>query len=317
MSAALHALALAATNLGLAADVWSDWSLLDSRAYDRLHAALVARLPARAPLAIAALDAATATRRDVLAASEDFTRPMVLRGALRGLPCTAAWGDPQWWLDRYPDAELLCSSAGESRMLPVREALARPEVYVAGATTVFQHHPELKDMVETELTRAIAGSPGAARELLSAVPRAQQPGDDGPLRDGDQPVSPDRRAQALVLHPAEPDALPAREGLRERLLGDEPHHPAPRGRPRLPVVRQAAALHRDPRARRPADQPAVVVALRREPPERGARGRRAHALRGRSPDLPRRRVQVGARVHPRRHRPLRDQVRRQAGSRGV
>ncbi|MCB9755141.1 MAG: cupin-like domain-containing protein [Myxococcales bacterium] len=155
MSAALHALALAATNLGLAADVWSDWSLLDSRAYDRLHAALVARLPARAPLAIAALDAATATRRDVLAASEDFTRPMVLRGALRGLPCTAAWGDPQWWLDRYPDAELLCSSAGESRMLPVREALARPEVYVAGATTVFQHHPELKDMVETELTRAI------------------------------------------------------------------------------------------------------------------------------------------------------------------
>lgn len=42
-----------------------------------------------------------------------------------------------------------------SCMLPVHEALTREEFYVAGAASIFKHHPELIEMVENDLTRSI------------------------------------------------------------------------------------------------------------------------------------------------------------------
>lgn len=148
-------LASAATNLGLAADAWSNWSILDSKLYGKIHSELVAGLPERSALPLREIDASQASRAAVIDLSDDYTRPIVVRGALRGMPCLETWGDRDWWLDRFGEAEVLSSSAAGSCMLPLREALAREEVYVAGAASIFKNHPELIEMVENDLTRSL------------------------------------------------------------------------------------------------------------------------------------------------------------------
>ncbi len=150
-----HTLAHVATNLGLIADAWSSWSIFDSKHYERLHRALIARLPACEALPLRELDAGNASREAVIEHSEDYSRPIAIRGALRGMPCLAHWGDRQWWLDHYADDKVLCHDSTTSYMLPLREALARDDIYVSGTASIFQERPVLCDMLENARIRAL------------------------------------------------------------------------------------------------------------------------------------------------------------------
>ncbi len=150
-----HTLAHVATNLGLVADTWSRWSILDSKRYKRLHHALIARLPERETLPLREIDAGNASRAAVIDLSEDYTRPIVVRGLLRDMPCLRHWGNRQWWLDRYADENVLCNDSKQSYMLPFREALARDDIYVSGTASIFQRRPELGEMLDNDHIRAI------------------------------------------------------------------------------------------------------------------------------------------------------------------
>lgn len=156
-----HRLAHVATNLGLIADTWSRWSIFDSDRYEQLHAALVAQLPERDALPLREIDARDASRAAVVDLSDDYTRPIVVRGALRGRSCLEQWGDRQWWLEHYADELVLCNDSDRSYMLPLGEALARTDIYVSGTASIFQRRPELCEMVDNQLTRSLTpGNPG-------------------------------------------------------------------------------------------------------------------------------------------------------------
>lgn len=162
MRALPHLVAQAVTNAGLVADVWSKWSILESERFGQLHAALVERLPERETLPLRELDARRASRAAVVDLSEDFTRPIVIRGGVAEAGGVGRWGDRRWWLENYPQEQVLSADANGSYLWPVEQALARDDIYISGSAAIFERRPELAEMVETDLSRAI--TPNSAGE---------------------------------------------------------------------------------------------------------------------------------------------------------
>lgn len=161
-----HLAAQAATNAGLIADVWSGWSILDSDRFGKLHARLVGRLPEREALPLRQLDARDASRAAVVDLSEDFTRPIVIRGGVAQAEAIGRWGDRAWWLERYPREQVLAADADGSYLWPVAQALSRDDVYISGSAAIFARRPELAAMVETPLSRAVTPNTAGATPVF-------------------------------------------------------------------------------------------------------------------------------------------------------
>lgn len=169
MNRVTRTLAHAITNVGIATDVWSRWSILESDSFKHMHSRLIASLPRRQAVPLRELDASRAGRaiRDaVVDLSEDYTRPVVVRGALRGTEGLANWGRREWWLEHYPDEEVLCANSEGSYLLSMREALENPENYISGTAALFQRRPELCAMVESEVTQALCPQQPAVAPLF-------------------------------------------------------------------------------------------------------------------------------------------------------
>lgn len=155
-----------ATNVGLVADVWSRWSILESARFAKLHAELVERLPERPALPLRQLDARDASRAAVIDLSEDFTRPIVIRGGVADAEAIGRWGERAWWLEHYPREEVLSADADGSYLWPVERALSRDDVYISGSAAIFARRPELAAMVETDLSRAITPNQAGATPVF-------------------------------------------------------------------------------------------------------------------------------------------------------
>ena len=110
--------------------------------------------------------AGPAIREAVLDLSEDYTRPVVVRGALRDSPALGNWGRREWWLEHYPDEQVLCANSDGSSLLPIREALVDENNYISGTAALFERQPELCEMVESEVTQALCPQQPAVEPIF-------------------------------------------------------------------------------------------------------------------------------------------------------
>jgi hypothetical protein len=143
----------------LLADCFTDYSIFNSPTFAQVHARMLARRDEQPEMKLPELRAEEATRERAVAM---YTKhPLVIRGALAGSQSVKSWSDPDWWKNSYSDARVLCTSPKSTGGYTVKEFFdANHFLYVQGATSLFERHPELKDMVESDITRRIA--PGEA-----------------------------------------------------------------------------------------------------------------------------------------------------------
>jgi hypothetical protein len=152
------------TNALLLWDLLTDYDIFSSTTFATLHRRWVARAGSSEARPVAEIDAVEASRDRVIEGSHDFTVPFVVRGAVAEVESLRNWGDPEFWLARYADELVLCARPEASQLVTLTEFFAAAgELYVAGATTIFERRPELKAMVDNELTRSLApDAPGRA-----------------------------------------------------------------------------------------------------------------------------------------------------------
>ena len=140
------------TNAHLLRDLNSDYDIFESSEFRVLHRHMVKGLPERDEMPVAEIDASEATRERIVELSEDFCRPMVVRGALKNAESVQSWKSPSFW-ERYAEEMVVATSASKSAMYHMREFF-EPDagLYIAGAASIFERNPELKAMIDNDIT---------------------------------------------------------------------------------------------------------------------------------------------------------------------
>jgi hypothetical protein len=173
----------------LLVDFLTPWTLFESKVFERYHNFLLASMPEREEIPLPELDAETLTREQLLQATNGYTRPVVIRGALKGSAAVEHWGSKAWWLEHYPDERVLCGYVDRTEKNPfctVRdffEAIERGEpFYISGGSSIFDRNPDLRAMVDTPVltekvemddervsTQIFMGLPDMGSDLHSAI----------------------------------------------------------------------------------------------------------------------------------------------------
>lgn len=142
------------TNAHLLRDLTSDYDIFESSEFRVLHRQMLKDLPEREEMPLPEMNASEATRESVVAMSRDFTVPMVVRGALTDATSVTDWTKKSFWMDSYADETVVTTSASRSEIRTLREFFEPGSgLYVAGATAIFERHPELKAMIDNDVTR--------------------------------------------------------------------------------------------------------------------------------------------------------------------
>lgn len=143
------------TNYHLLVDCFGGASIFDSPRFAKFHKKIVAKAPERPEMQATEINAADATRK--LVEKLYNQGPLVIRGAIKDSTSVRCWHDPDWWLGSYQNEKVLCTSPKVTGGFTLDEFIhSNQSLYVQGATALFEHRPELKDMVESDVTRLIA-----------------------------------------------------------------------------------------------------------------------------------------------------------------
>lgn len=141
------------TNAYLLRDLTSDHDIFESKEFRFIHRRMVRSLPVIPEVQVPELDASEATREAIVALSKDFTFPIVVRGGLKHSDSVKEWHKRSFWLDKYGDEEVVCTGSDGSNLHTLKDYFTRTnELYVAGATSIFERNPELKEMINNDIT---------------------------------------------------------------------------------------------------------------------------------------------------------------------
>lgn len=157
-------------------DYYTPWVAFESPLYHFYHKILVSRLSEKPEIPLLELTAAEATHDRVFAASKGYTEPIVIRNLLGNSSAVQNWANPDWWINNYGDEELLCGTLNEveGEECTVKgffnSLKAGKPFYVSGASSIFERHPELFNMIDNEATRAIEPAFRTASQIFMGLP---------------------------------------------------------------------------------------------------------------------------------------------------
>jgi hypothetical protein len=166
-------------NLCMLVDFITSWDLFNSRVYDSYHKYLISRLPERPDLPLQEINYDQVTNEKILELTRNFTWPLIIRGFLGNTSAVREWADPEWWVQRYPDEEVLCSRRGPYLAEQVDNCTistfynrmkSGDPLYIAGATSIFDNHPELHDMVNNEKIDQIEPGKRISTQMFYGLP---------------------------------------------------------------------------------------------------------------------------------------------------
>jgi hypothetical protein len=132
-------------------DFYTPFVIFESPTFHAYHKFLVNLLPDRPELQLPEIPASEATPENIEKLTNGFTFPLVIRGLLGNTTGVQNWGNPDWWIERYGDEELLCGFA-DNVDCTVRgffnSLKEQNPFYVSGASVIFERHPELHEMID-------------------------------------------------------------------------------------------------------------------------------------------------------------------------
>lgn len=141
-------------NAHLLRDLTSDYDIFESSEFRVLHRHMVKSLPERDELPVPEIDAADATREAIVNLSHDFTFPTVVRGALKGAACLTEWTKKSFWMEKFAEELVVATSKEKSAMHTMRDFFEPGAgLYIAGAASIFERNPELKGMIDNDVTQ--------------------------------------------------------------------------------------------------------------------------------------------------------------------
>jgi hypothetical protein len=172
------------------------WKMFNDPYVEMYHDFLMSRLPEQPerPAIIVPLEGAT--RESIRDASKGYTVPVIIRGAVAGVPALTKWTNKTWWIDNYADEPVLCKFVeglkdGDAPSCTVKQAFgsmdsttpdgAKAErLYISGESKLFQRHPELLEDVTSPFLESIApgkqvftqiflGFPGMGSDVHAAI----------------------------------------------------------------------------------------------------------------------------------------------------
>lgn len=140
-------------------DSFTDYSILESPTFDRFHKTITRLAKEKPELPATQMQARDVTRGK--AVRTYLRKPLVIKNALGDAESLKFFRDPQWWLKNYGDETVLCTSPKVTGGFSIKEFFeANRQLYVHGATALFERRPELKQFVDSDITRLVA--PGKA-----------------------------------------------------------------------------------------------------------------------------------------------------------
>jgi hypothetical protein len=166
-------------NLCLVIDYFTAWEIFNSPYYHKYHHFIVSRLPDRPMLPLQEIDANEVTKDRVVEMTRNFTWPLIIRNFLGNTTAVKEWNDPQWWMTRYPQDEVLCSRRGKYLAEQVDDCTierwfnaldTEDPIYIAGATSIFESHEELHTMVNNELIDQIEPGKRISTQMFMGRP---------------------------------------------------------------------------------------------------------------------------------------------------
>jgi len=165
------------------ADHYTSWNMSKSAWVWRYHQFLVSTLPDRPELPAPELSIEGITFEKLKAASNGFTRPVIMRGAADQAAAFPHFGNRSWWIENYGDEPVECRRIGgdhndETIEVTIREALTsvlnkdnkNGGIYVAGENKIFHRRPELKQIVNSTILDEIAPGTRAVQQIFIGYP---------------------------------------------------------------------------------------------------------------------------------------------------
>lgn len=170
-------------------DYFTPWELLTSNLYTHYHQFIVSRLPDRPEIPMQEISYREATRENIVKLTNGYTWPLIIRGLLGNSTGVQKWGDTSFWMENYPNEEVLCSERGEYLSNQVENCTIAKwfaqlktdnPYYIVGATDIFHKYPELHDHVNSDAideiepgkrisTQAFLGLPGHGSDIHCAA----------------------------------------------------------------------------------------------------------------------------------------------------
>lgn len=162
-------------NVCVLVDFYTPWTLFESAWYERYHAFITKGLPDLPEQPLPEISASEATRENVLRLTQGYTFPLVIRGLLANSTSVQKWGDHDWWTERYGEEDLLCGTFSHVMENCTVQAFfdgirAGTPFYVAGASVIFDRHPELHEMIDNEAIRSLEPAPRMASQVFMGLP---------------------------------------------------------------------------------------------------------------------------------------------------
>ena len=162
-------------NFAMLVDFYTPWILFESPMYDQYHEFLVSRLPEREEMPIPELTPAEATPERLREVSNGYTFPVVIRNMLGDSDALSTWDKAEWWLEHYPDDEVLCGTFSEvvedctiKKFFSERDA-GKP-FYISGASVIFDKHHELHDMIDNQHIRDTEPGHRVSTQIFMGLP---------------------------------------------------------------------------------------------------------------------------------------------------
>lgn len=174
-------------NVFMLVDFYTPWKIFDSKLFEAYHTFITDRLPVKDEIPLPEISVDEATFDLVLEKSHGFTFPLVIRQLMGNTSAVQKWGNHDYWIDNYGDEEVLCGLPGEDPIdgdCTVKgffEAWKKGKpFYISGASTIFERHPELHEMIDNEKIRSLEpgtrtnsqvfiGLPGMGSDIHSAI----------------------------------------------------------------------------------------------------------------------------------------------------
>lgn len=160
--------------LAVLIDYHTSWVLFDSPLYEKYHQFLVSRLPVRDEIPLIEIHHSEATFENLNKLSKGFTWPIVIRGLLENSTALTAWKEPEFWM-KYADEEVLCGTLFDliddcTVGKFFKELQAGKPFYISGASVIFDHHPELHDMIDNAQIRSLEPGNRKSTQIFMGVP---------------------------------------------------------------------------------------------------------------------------------------------------
>jgi hypothetical protein len=160
--------------LAVLIDYHTPWVLFDSPLYESYHQFLVGRLPEVPEIPLIEIHHTEASFENLSKLSNKFTWPIVVRGLLENSTALSKWNETDFWM-QYEKEEVLCGTLFDliddcTIGKFFRELNAGKPFYISGASVIFDHHPELHDMIDNEQIRSLEPGIRKSTQVFMGVP---------------------------------------------------------------------------------------------------------------------------------------------------